>query len=137
MGYTTEFRGSLSLSRNLTEDEKKYINLISSTRRMKRDVNKLMELYDGKHGNPFATEKQAKSALVMAQLSQLKKVYNGDWEADWNNCNQHKHVILRSSDKLYKHTKITAYHFLAFKSEEIRNEFLKNFEQLIRDYFEL
>lgn len=29
-----------------------YINLLSSTRRMKRDVNKLMELYDGKHGYP-------------------------------------------------------------------------------------
>ena len=56
MGYTTEFRGRLATSRELTEVEKNYINLISSTRRMKRDVNKLMKLYDGKHGNPFATE---------------------------------------------------------------------------------
>lgn len=56
MGYTTEFRGSLDLSRDLTEDEASYFKLFCSTRRMKRDVNKLMELYEGKHGYPFATE---------------------------------------------------------------------------------
>lgn len=57
MGYTTDFTGALQLSRQLTEKEKNYINLMSSTRRMKRDVNKLMALYHGEHGNPFATEK--------------------------------------------------------------------------------
>ena len=29
---------------------------MSRTRRMKRDVNKLMEIYNGAHGNPFAKE---------------------------------------------------------------------------------
>ena len=53
MGYTTDFSGSLTLSRPATVVEKNYINLINRTRRMKRDVNKLMELYKGKHGNPF------------------------------------------------------------------------------------
>jgi hypothetical protein len=57
MGYTTDFSGSLQLSRPLTDEEKKFINRISATRRMKRDVNKLMELYQGKHGNPFAKDK--------------------------------------------------------------------------------
>ena len=56
MGYTTDFEGSLQLSRELNEVEKNYINTLCSTRRMKRDVNKLMELYKGKHGYPFATE---------------------------------------------------------------------------------
>ena len=56
MGYTTDFSGSLQLSRELNEVEKNYINTFSRTRRMKRDVNKLMELYKGKHGYPFATE---------------------------------------------------------------------------------
>ncbi len=54
MGYTTDFYGSLKLSRPATEKERDYINLISSTRRVKRDVNKLMSLYNGEHGNPFA-----------------------------------------------------------------------------------
>lgn len=54
MGYTTEFNGSLTLSRTATEQEKKYINTLSKTRRMKRDINKLMEIYKGQYGNPFA-----------------------------------------------------------------------------------
>jgi hypothetical protein len=53
MGYTTDFEGSLKLSRAATEEEMNYINTFSGTRRMKRDVNKLMELYHGAHGNPF------------------------------------------------------------------------------------
>ena len=57
MGYTTDFDGSLKISRPLTQKQVKYINLLNSTRRMKRDVNKLMELYKGKHGNPFAKDK--------------------------------------------------------------------------------
>ena len=56
MGYSTDFYGSLSISRPLTEKERDYINLISNTRRMKRDVTKLMNLYKGEHGNPFATD---------------------------------------------------------------------------------
>lgn len=56
MGYTTDFNGSFILSRPATEQEKSYINLISRTRRMKRDMNKLMEIYKGKHGNPFTKE---------------------------------------------------------------------------------
>ena len=52
MGYTTDFYGELSLSRNLTDVEKNYINKLSKTRRMKRDVNKLMELHKGEFGHP-------------------------------------------------------------------------------------
>lgn len=53
MGYTTDFSGSFSLSRPATETEKNYINLFSGSRRMKRDVNKLIEMYNGKNGYPF------------------------------------------------------------------------------------
>jgi hypothetical protein len=52
MGYTTDFYGKLELSRTATEIEKQYINTFSGTRRMRRDVSKLMELYNGKHGYP-------------------------------------------------------------------------------------
>ena len=57
MGYTTDFQGSLKISRPLTQKQVKYINLLSETRRMSRDCNKLMKLYKGKHGNPFAKDK--------------------------------------------------------------------------------
>ena len=56
MGHTTDFTGSLSLSRELTRKEFKYINTFSGTRRMKRDVNKLMKKYKGKFGLPLPIE---------------------------------------------------------------------------------
>lgn len=60
MGYTTDFMGSLSISPALTPKQMDYINLLSETRRMKRDVNKLMEIYKGKHGYPFTKSKDPK-----------------------------------------------------------------------------
>jgi hypothetical protein len=57
MGYSTDFDGSFKLSRPATAEEMSYINRIASTRRMQRDVTKLMELYKGQHGNPFAKDK--------------------------------------------------------------------------------
>jgi len=57
MGYTTDFNGGLRITPGIKQEQINYINLLSSTRRMKRDVNKLMEIYEGKYGNPFATEK--------------------------------------------------------------------------------
>lgn len=60
MGYTTDFMGSLELTPNLNEKQTEYINRINGTRRMKRDINKLMEIYKGEHGNPFAKGKTAK-----------------------------------------------------------------------------
>jgi len=54
MGYTTDFEGRLEFDKPLTTEQREYINLLSSTRRMKRDVGKLMKLYKGEFGNPFA-----------------------------------------------------------------------------------
>jgi hypothetical protein len=49
MGYTTDFEGSLSITPSLTMKQTVYINQFSESRRMKRDVNILQELYKGKH----------------------------------------------------------------------------------------
>jgi hypothetical protein len=71
MGYTTDFEGSLKLSKELTPEQKVYINTFSGTRRMKRDVNKLMELYGGKFGYP-----QTESNLLPIS----EKIYGKDGE---------------------------------------------------------
>ena len=55
MGYTTDFTGSLQLSGNLTVEQFEYINKLNDTRRMKRDVNRLMEKHNGKFGLPGTT----------------------------------------------------------------------------------
>jgi hypothetical protein len=57
MGYTTDFEGSLKFKRPLGKKKVEYLNRLFDTRRMKRDVSKLMRIYKGKHGNPFTKEK--------------------------------------------------------------------------------
>jgi len=52
MGYTTNFTGGLNLTPPATEEQAGYINLLAGTRRMKRDVKKLWNVYKGKHGLP-------------------------------------------------------------------------------------
>lgn len=52
MGYSTDFWGILTLSRDLTDVEKNYINEFSKMRHMARDIDALMAAYGGKHGNP-------------------------------------------------------------------------------------
>jgi hypothetical protein len=84
----------------------------------------------------YATEKQAKSALAMAQLSQLMKVYNDGWEADWDDSTD-KACVIRRSNNIAVCYYTSVYQFLTFKTQLIRDEFLKNFEPLIRQYFML
>jgi hypothetical protein len=61
MGYTTEFVGRLTLTPPASEEQRDYINLLARTRRMKRDVSKLMDKYEGEHGNPFAEDNTPES----------------------------------------------------------------------------
>ena len=86
----------------------------------------------------FKTEKQAKSALAYAQLTQLMALpeYNGDWVPDWSD-DDTKFVIRRHVRiiALDHYTKI--HHFLAFKSKEIRDKFIENNYDLLKEYFEL
>lgn len=46
MGYTTEFKGTLSFDKPLTSEQVQYIQAFNSTRRMKRDANISAELPD-------------------------------------------------------------------------------------------
>lgn len=55
MGYTTDFFGEFKLTPSLTDEQANYINKFNQTRRMKRDVTKLMELFKGENGLPGAT----------------------------------------------------------------------------------
>jgi hypothetical protein len=55
MGYTTDFQGVLFLNNDLTTEQFEYLTKFNNTRRMKRDVNKLMELFKGEGGYPGRT----------------------------------------------------------------------------------
>lgn len=80
--------------------------------------------------NVFATEEQAQASIALAQLSQLKKAYNGDWEPDWLS-NEEKYCIFLRPKDIYSYTAINSPTFLAFKTAKLRDEFLKNFKDLI------
>ena len=85
----------------------------------------------------FKTERQAKSALAYAQLTQLMALpeYNGDWVPDWSN--KVKHVIRRYFNEIDFDYYSNTHHFLAFKSAEIRDKFYQNNYDLLKEYFEL
>jgi hypothetical protein len=78
MGYSTDFFGSITLSRELTDVEENYINKFSETRRMKRDVNKLMDVYKGEFGYP-GVDKNSEPALIYGNEGEY---FVGDNEND-------------------------------------------------------
>jgi len=86
----------------------------------------------------FKTEKQAKSALAYAQLTQLMALpeYNGDWVPDWSNsCD--KFIIGRHSGDIEIEYYTKHYYPISFKTAEIRDKFLENNLDLLKEYFEL
>jgi len=86
----------------------------------------------------FKTEKQAKSALAYAQLTQLMVLeeYNGDWVADWDD-DTSKYAIVRRCNEVVKDTFYNYYCPIVFKSNKIQDKFMDNNYDLLRQYFEL
>lgn len=87
----------------------------------------------------FKTEKQAKSALAYAQLTQLMALpeYNGDWVPTWNNGSEWKYSIVRSGSGIYIGSCGQNYKPIAFESSIKRDKFLENNLDLLKEYFEL
>lgn len=89
------------------------------------------------HKGLYATEKQLKSAYAMAQLSQLMKDLGSECEVNWGERSHNKYVINRQYYKLHTTTADRTYHFLAFRTPEVRDAFLEKHEELIKQYFML
>jgi hypothetical protein len=86
-----------------------------------------------KNRNIFATEAQAKASIALAQLSQLREVYRQGWKPkDYNpNRSEPKYWIGIINHKIVVSESFTLAQFLSFQSQEIAEEFLTNFEELI------
>ena len=89
--------------------------------------------------NVFKTEKQAKSALAYAQITQLMALpcYNGDWIPNWGNELFDKYALIRRDNEIELIYGADTFAPIAFKSKEVRESFLKNHEDLLRQYFEM
>lgn len=88
--------------------------------------------------NIFATEKQAKSALAMAQISQIMandERFGGTiTDEEWGNHGMTKWTIERSENKIVTTFRYGTYMFLAFHTMGQRALFLKENEDLVKDY---
>jgi|688.fasta_scaffold789470_1 hypothetical protein len=98
-------------------------------------INEVVSPLLNEDQNIFFAEKQAKSALAMAKLSQLMAVYNDGWLADWKDYSQKKYCILFSQYDLVIWDNLFTKFFLAFKTKELAEEFLSNFREDIETYF--
>ena len=87
--------------------------------------------------NIFATKKQARSALAMAQISQImtndERFGGVVTDEEWNNDNW-KYVIYRKHDSVHTDCLLYSYKFLAFHTPHQRDLFLKENEDLVKDY---
>ena len=84
----------------------------------------------------FLTEKEAKSARAAAMISQLMPYYGGaiTYE-DWADEKMRKFVIDRFRNKVFFDASYAFfYKHLAFYTEEQRDSFYKNNEQLVKEY---
>lgn len=93
--------------------------------------------------NIFATEKQAKSALAMAQISQImandERFGSVVTEDEWNKSNWKTYIycIDRFNNKIAKcenYVYNIRYRFLAFHTKEQRDLFLAENEDLVKQY---
>ena len=89
--------------------------------------------------NVFKTEKQAKSALAYAQLTQLMALeeYNGNWIADWTNGNESKYCIVPVKDELKLEVFFEFKQNICFRNRSSAELFLSNNYDLLMQYSEL
>ena len=82
------------------------------------------------------TVEEAKSARAAAMISQLMPYYGGAiTKEEWADLGMKKHKIYRyADDLLFSGDAMGTYCFLAFRSKGYRDEFLKNNEQLVKEY---
>jgi hypothetical protein len=84
--------------------------------------------------NVFLNKKYAKSALALAQISQLLPYY--DTDVYWNILDP-KYCICRVKKELAILPFAKHYHILAFNTEDEAERFLKHNEQLVKDFYML
>lgn len=85
--------------------------------------------------NIFIDDIHAKSALAMAQISQLMPYYGGEITKDeWYKALTCKFCIVCSYNSIYFEEFTTLKTLLAFHTPEQRQRFYKNNKQLVHDY---
>ena len=99
-------------------------NLVAAIEGYKRDVQKDRNLLPSKQA--------AEAHLALMQLHQLRDCYRNGWLPDWKEQSV-KHTILIDHDDIVVGKSYVISCFLAFQTEELAEEFLNNFRELIEE----
>lgn len=78
-----------------------------------------------------------KPILALMQLLVCREVYRQGWKPNWTNGDENKYCIINDINKIEKITCLFNSKVLSFQSKEIRNKFLENFKELIKEAKEL
>jgi hypothetical protein len=81
--------------------------------------------------NFLPSKQDAEAHLALMQLHQLRDCYRQGWVPNWYNSLQEKYCIAHYNSYYGVEYSETAPYFLAFQSEEIAEEFMRNFRDLI------
>ena len=88
--------------------------------------------------NLFATEKQAKAARAMARISQImandERFGGVVTDEEWNDDRLPKYCIYRLKQRICTGTVCCEYYFLAFHDFVLRDLFLEENKQLVKDF---
>ena len=80
--------------------------------------------------NVFPTRAEAEACLALAQLCQLRDIYNAGWKPDYKD-NNVKYLLYYWGDTITKSHTTGASNLLVFKTVELRDKFLENYKDLI------
>lgn len=83
----------------------------------------------GSRKNVLPSERIAEAILCLSQLIQLRDCYRQDWTPNFEN-NETKYCITFSEGEVTPCTSINHNMVFAFQTEELRNEFMKNFKDI-------
>ena len=86
---------------------------------------------DHTNKNIFPTKEEAEACLALAQLCQLRDIYNEGWKPNWEDHNETKYCIEFCQGRIETIDRVNCHKILTFKTEELRDKFLENFRDLI------
>lgn len=84
----------------------------------------------------FIPKGLGKPMLALMQLLVCREVYRQGWKPDWDD-STNKYCIIITYNIPTKYIAINYNRILSFQSEEVRDEFLENFKDLIEEAKEL
>ena len=88
--------------------------------------------YDKEEYGGYPTQKLADASEALRRLLFLRDYYNEGWQPDWSNkMGEWKFCIVTYENRLNKDTTFSVGRILTFKTEEIRDKFLKEQKELL------